>query len=185
MRLEQLLVYHGAPTLAGLKIANLISIPEREYNIVNDTLLIKYNSLCNSKGIYFQILCSCKNRYLLYVYNKEKVERYIKKPESKHFLSDAGYEPGLRLETQLIILSARFKQKKEFPHELGIFLGYPVADVKKFIQFGGNQAKICGEWKVYTNVNAATETFRQYSCCRQDYLHRYNLGYSLLSLIVA
>ncbi|MCI1824013.1 MAG: DUF3793 family protein [Megasphaera sp.] len=185
MLLEQLLVYHGAPTLAGLKIANLISIPETEYKIVKNKLLIEYNRLCNNKGIYFQILCSCKNRYLLYIYNKERVERYITKAENEHFLSDAGYEPGLRLETQLIILSARVKQKNTFPHELGIFLGYPVADVKKFIQFGGDQAKICGEWKVYTNVNTAIETFRQYSCCRQDYLHRYNLGYSLWSLIVA
>ena len=37
----------------------------------------------------------------------------------------------------------------KFPHEIGIFLGYPLADVAGFIRNKGRNCKCIGTWKVY------------------------------------
>ena len=81
--------------------------------------------------------------------------------------------------------AARFAEGGCFPHESGIFLGYPLEDVCGFIANKGNHAKLCGEWKVYGDAHAAARTFHRYTCCRQDYLDRFAVGTTLDSLIVA
>lgn len=42
---------------------------------------------------------------------------------------------------------------KNFPHEIGIFLGYPLDDVIGFIEH--KPYYLVGDWKVYQNVNEA------------------------------
>ena len=35
----------------------------------------------------------------------------------------------------------------DFPHEISVFLGYPLKDVKCFISRRGSGYHMCGEWK--------------------------------------
>ena len=56
-----------------------------------------------------------------------------------------------------------------FPHEIGLFLGFPVEDVKAFIEKDGHDCLTCGFWKVYCNKSQALETFRQYKICARIY----------------
>ncbi|MDR2245683.1 MAG: DUF3793 family protein [Treponema sp.] len=55
----------------------------------------------------------------------------------------------------------------QFPHEVGIFLGYPVDDVLGFVEHNGQNYKLCGYWKVYGDVELAKACFRQYDECRE------------------
>ncbi len=54
-------------------------------------------------------------------------------------------------------LSQRLCCEEDFPHEIGVFLGYPLADVIGFIQNRGKNFTACGYWKVYTDPTAAQE----------------------------
>jgi hypothetical protein len=53
-----------------------------------------------------------------------------------------------------------------FPHEVGIFLGYPLEDVKAFEVMSGRACRYSGFWKVYSDVDTAQKQMEIYkSCC--------------------
>ena len=70
----------------------------------------------------------------------------------------------------------------EFPHEIGYFLGYPYDDVHEFIVQHGENYKVFGAWKVYSNVEQALTTFESYRACTQYLTYVYQQGHSLAQL---
>ena len=72
---------------------------------------------------------------------------------------------------QLAYAAKRFREYKRgeagFPHEMGILLGYPLGDVKGFIEHHGRDCLCSGYWKVYENEEKARETFRLYARVKQ------------------
>lgn len=65
---------------------------------------------------------------------------------------------------------------KGFPHEIGIFLGYPLEDVKGFIENSGRHFKICGQWKVYSDTKRAEKLFAKYAECSDRFVLVYHKG---------
>lgn len=45
-------------------------------------------------------------------------------------------------------LIRRVRHEEDFPHEIGLFLGYPSEDVSGFIKHGAKNSKCVGTWKV-------------------------------------
>ena len=72
-----------------------------------------------------------------------------------------------------------------FPHEIGLFLGYPPEDVAGFIANNARNCKCCGCWKVYGDEAKAKETFRRFRRCAEEYYRLWSSGYSLSQLTVA
>ena len=72
-----------------------------------------------------------------------------------------------------------------FPHEIGLFLGYPLEDVRGFMENCGRNYRLCGCWKVYGDPEAALRCFARYRKCARLYLQRYTEGHSLSRLTVA
>ena len=156
MNIDAILVNHCSPTLAGLKMGSLLCLPRLESRTDYEKLIDKYNHMYNQKGLHFRILYACPKRTLLYVYRPAMVASYIQDQAVMAFLTQYGYAAG-----------------DCFPHESGIFLGYPLEDVCGFITHKGNHAKICGDWKVYGDADKASRIFRMFSCCREDYINRF------------
>ena len=69
----------------------------------------------------------------------------------------------------------------QFPHEIGVFLDYPLADVKGFIENGGKNCKCCGCWKVYCDECGAKKTFSKYKKCREVYCRLWKSGCKSIS----
>ena len=61
---------------------------------------------------------------------------------------------------------------EEFPHEIGLFLGYPPEDVEGFCRYQGQNYKLCGRWKVYGDREAACRRFQRYDHCRDALCRR-------------
>ena len=80
-----------------------------------------------------------------------------------------GYNIDSSLDEMIARLKERFFHKTEFPHEIGLFLGYPIEDVKGFRKFGGSDCKMCGYWKVYDDVEQARRIFDSYDKCQRVY----------------
>ena len=60
----------------------------------------------------------------------------------------------------------RLQSSLEFPHEIGIFLGYPPADVDGFMH-RKEDCRISGLWKVYDDIREAEQRI-----CPLQALHR-------------
>ena len=85
-------------------------------------------------------------------------------------------------------LSRRIRARKssnEFPHEIGIFLGYPLEDVEGFINHKEEGCKVVGTWKVYGDVEQAEASFRRFRRCTTIYQRAWAQGRTLEELTVA
>ena len=65
-------------------------------------------------------------------------------------------------------MSEYYEGRKEFPHELGYILEYPLHDVEMFIKNQGQNSLMTGYWKVYDNLEKAKETFKKYDQVREQ-----------------
>ena len=82
-------------------------------------------------------------------------------------------------------LSRRLCCSADFPHEIGVFLGYPLGDVVGFIENRGKNFTCCGCWKSYGDPDAAQKHFDQLSKCTAVYLRLFHSGTPILRLAVA
>lgn len=159
-KFENVLANFCSPVLLKRKISNLVSISKKE--LPNITLLIKdYNKKFERLGIKMEAVCECDKRVLLLVYRQNMMKRHLQNKFVAQILSNYGYENFQSLEEYISHLSSRF-DGDSFPHEIGIFLGYPLSDVIGFIKHKGKNYKCCGYWKAYQNAEAAEKTFALY-----------------------
>lgn len=134
---------HCAPTLVGIKAASMFSIDNNSiYDLDYFALKLK------QKGLKFEIISYINNRVLVYVYQDSLLNDILFDQSNRSFLSNYGYEYET-MEDALKILKGRM-QRNEFPHEIGIFLDYPLDDVLGFIN-QNSECLYCGYWKVYKN----------------------------------
>lgn len=181
--LEKYLIEHCSPTLASIKTANLFTYAyETEEELKNQVYF--WNRSVKEKGISLLILRKRNRTALIYVSRLNYLKRDLEKPGVREFLKGYGYEsiePAYALER----LKSRLQSSEEFPHEIGLFLSYPLGDVTGFIENAGRNSKCCGCWKVYCNECEAIRTFAKYKKCKEVYLRLWNQGRSVLQLTVA
>ncbi len=95
--------------------------------------------------------------------------------KERAFLAEQGY-PDLRVEPAVDLLCARLAQGGAFPHEIGLFLGYPIDDVVAFIAHKGRDCLCCGCWKCYTDAEAAQKAFCRFRKCTSVYKRLFACG---------
>ncbi|MGI6221598.1 MAG: DUF3793 family protein [Coriobacteriales bacterium] len=122
-------------------------------------------------GIRIRMLTTCANGPLIYVYRPVELARTFSQPEAAALLERDGY-PADSLDAQLAELTARLERSLpshggpcEFPHEIGLFLGYPIADVVGFIENEGRDFLCLGCWKAYHDVPGAQRIWARYRAC--------------------
>lgn len=182
--LEHYLAHYCAATLLGEKSASLVSLPREECTRIG-LQLREYNRQLGPKGLVFTLLCACRRRLLLLVYRPAMLERELAAPQAAAMLEQLGYPMEENLRAKLNRLQARFAEDGGFPHEIGLFLGYPPEDVLAFVATGGAGCKLCGYWKVYHNVEAARACFARYDACRDRLCRAIAQGTTISQLLCA
>ena len=163
--LEYLLAFHCAPALMGEKPANLVSCEPARYPGFEAHLGMLRHALL-PHGIHLRPVCRCSGRVLLLVYRSPVLERHLRQPHVLSYLSAGGYPDG-GLEAILSHLERRLSASPEFPHEIGILLGYPPEDVEGFCREHGKNCKFSGYWKVYGDEQRARALFARFRDCRR------------------
>lgn len=183
--LANLLVEYCSPTLAGIKNANLFNCPYGSHSRAELAFILAlWNRRLNSKGVSLKILRFSKENALLYVYREKQLKEDFNKNGVAKFLFSCGYDIT-NIQGCIERLSKRICESKSFPHEIGLFLGYPIGDVMGFIENKGKNSLYTGFWKVYCNKNEALKTFEKYKKCRKVYQKLYNGGKPLMYLTAA
>ena len=75
--------------------------------------------------------------------------------------------------------------EQDYPHEIGLFLGYPLSDVIGFIENKGWNYTCCGCWKSYGDPEKAQAYFDLCRRCTSRYCELYAGGVSVLHFVVA
>ena len=181
--LEKYLIDHCAPTLASLKTACLFWYSESTERELEEQIQI-WNQRLQENGLFLMVLNRRKEKALVYVCRKSHLEADLQKPGAARFLTEYGYQKT-DVGYALSRLKKRLAQEGAFPHEIGIFLGYPLGDVIGFIRNRGQNCKCTGCWKVYCNECEAIRLFAQFRKCREIYGRLWNQGKSVRQLTVA
>lgn len=183
MSIEQSLIEHCSPTLASLKTGSLFSFLSpvtrelcAEIHAVNQLLIPKGLKLC--------LLKSLPGRALCYLYRESHLSAALRDEENAAFLRACGYE-HLDARGALATLKQRLEVTDSFPHEIGLFLGYPLGDVLGFIEHKGKNCLCCGLWKSYTDPSTAQQCFARCAKCTAVYRRLYESGRPLSRLAVA
>ncbi len=179
--MSDLIIRHCSPTLAGIKTGSLFSClySTREEVKVQLQML---NSQLKCKGLRVLPLKFSKARVLIYVFRPDRLSNDLKSSKASGILHERGYDCSTADRCVMRLIS-RIRESEEFPHEIGLFLGYPPEDVCGFIE---NRAdcKCTGAWKVYGDVEKAQLLFSRYKKCTELYCQRWANGSSLDRLAV-
>ncbi|MDR2747710.1 MAG: DUF3793 family protein [Treponema sp.] len=154
---ERAIIRHCSPILMGCKPAALF--PLDSANVYPLLRVIPLNIRC-------LVLREQKGRALLFLFDAAMLESAIFHNPVREFLTGMGYPSRSSLPLFLAHLQKQFVHAP-CPHEVGLFLGYPLDDVQGFIENRGSRYKLCGTWKVYGDVEKARDHFRRYELCRE------------------
>ncbi len=176
---ERMLAVYCSPTLAGVKPACLMAckpgacVPQ------------KYENAFSKRGVRFVSIGTADGRRLLLVYDIKLLSRRLSDKEVREALFMFGYPMEEENPERLRRLIRRLSGTGDFPHEVGLFLGYPVEDVLGFVRNKGNGARLCGLWKVYGDEVYAKNEFNRLSRLCRNVTRRIERGEKLLEIFAA
>lgn len=160
-RLQFQLAYQCAPFLKRLRASCLTNIEKRDCPALD--------SILAGTDIKYRLLTADKGRYLLFLYRQRELWFCLDRAGVREFLARYGYLCQ-SLEAMLDRLSDRVSRYAfhgaGFPHEIGVFLNYPVDDVRCFIECRGKGGFMTGYWKVYHYPGRAQMIFQAYDKAR-------------------
>ena len=164
------IVFYGGPTLVSIKVGSLFTIRKRDVPNYEECLSY-FNEKLDKYGLEVVLLKERERSILVYVYSRMKLKRTLESNVIMNYLSNFNYSSDLQ--HSLEVLKSRMNNK-EFPHEIGIFLGYPLRDVLGFL--AKEECLYTGYWKVYSNKQNALKTFKKYDQCIQTLTHKLDKG---------
>ncbi len=156
--IDSFLIYFLSPVITGIKPSSTITVSaEQEKRLVR-----LYEEKLYEMGFDYFKLRSCAKKSLIFVYNKDSLERYLNFRDCREILYKEGYK-GLNLSEMLTKIKNRITEN-DFPHEIGLFLGIPACDVEGFLSC--KECIFSGYWKVYDRLEIASEIFGLYDLSR-------------------
>lgn len=163
-----------APFLKRLKVSCVITMDAGLYGTLE--------KIFRGVDIAWHCLSQSEGKCLILFYRPLQMEEYLSEGKVRALLREYGYG-GMDLEEMLDRLSGRIRafsgKGMGFPHEIGAFLGYPVEDVRGFIENEGQKYLMIGYWKVYNDLACARVTFKEYDRAKNCAVNEFLIGKSI------
>lgn len=181
---EAVLVRQCAPTLAGMKPGSIFCFHHSSLETSRQKVCL-WNKQLAPFGLTVQILLERpgSSSVIVFVYRHDRLEQMLSDDAYQSFLAQAGYV-RTNLNGLLEQLACRLRTQPEFPHEIGVFLGYPLRDVIGFIENHGRNFTCCGFWKSYGDPAEMKVCFDCYRKCIQTYVAMFEQGIPIERLAV-
>ena len=179
-KFQHTLAYHCAPALLGIKASNLINLNLGKYNTLFTDL--KELNTKYKRHFSYSIIKKSNSSILIMVYKPLKLKKYLFDKNNYNYLLQNGYPKMKSLKRYINCLKNRINVCKEFPHEIGIFLGYDLNDVIDFTE-GIKPCLFNGVWKVFSNCEEKKKLFIRYSECRNLVIKHLENGKNLKNIL--
>lgn len=161
--LASIVSFGAAPTIKSNKPSSLLAFSTQRKN--SFTLWHCYKrDICPEFDLEYFELKDGLNNVLVLFYRRKILEKHLAEAHNLDYLNSLGYQKAVALDEKLSLLKSRFAFT--CPHEVGIFLGFPVEDVKGFIENKGKKYLLSRYWKVYRNRERAELLFKVYDEAR-------------------
>ena len=167
-----------APVISGIKISNLLTIPAKN--------LMELSSILKKTKLSFRILYPGRERLVILIYREAELKEYLERDEVGAFIYKCGYKTSDMNKIFPIFVKhyIRYMElKQDFPHELGLFLGYPVEDVVGFIENNGKNFLYSGYWKIYKDAEIKIQLFNNYERVQTEMVRLLYEGLDIVNII--
>ncbi|WP_242947063.1 DUF3793 family protein [Clostridium haemolyticum] len=104
-----------------------------------------------------------------FFYNDNQLTDILSNARNQKFLSRFNYSNFNSNIECLEILKERYANL--CPHEIGIFLGYPLKDVIDFVECPNKQCLLLGYWKVYNDIKDAQIKFNKFDSIKDKVVY--------------
>lgn len=108
-----------------------------------------------------------KGSSLVLFLNRAALEATLAEPRNARWLAKLGYPGGGNADAMLEELKAR-SRREGMPHEVGIFIGYPLKDVAGFMSRIPATPLHNSPWKVYGNARESVEKMALYAQAEKE-----------------
>lgn len=146
-----------APLILGLRISLFLTVTDWQLKRIEDIL--------KNRNISLYKISENHGKMAVLLFYEKKMQEYFAEDSVQKLLSGLGYSAG-NLHDFMELFAKRYEEfiqsGNAFPHEMGIFLGYPPEDVRGYLENAGNNYLCAGYWKVYENVQEKRKLFSQF-----------------------
>lgn len=159
---ETSLALNCAPLITGVKISNLLMIDNN-----NEAAL---RVILKKSGVSHFRLLRLEEKSAFILFRRSHMETYLARSDVRKVLVRLGYDNfsfGHILRTFQERYQAYMNHGEDFPHEMGLLLGYPIEDVIGFMENDGANYLYSGYWKVYSDVSAKKKIFEEYEIAKE------------------
>ena len=177
-QLEVKMALHCAPVLTDIKISNLFTVERVDEKFV-------YKALQSTEIVPYRLLRR-ENKTVFLLFRRKTLDLYLNDPKVQAVFMLNGYK-----DLSLTGIIKKFRQRYveyrnqggDFPHEMGLLLGYPVEDVQGFIEHKGKDYLYAGYWKVYTDLEEKKALFEAFESAKEALLLLVSGGYTVPMMI--
>lgn len=145
------------PVLLGVKPAEIVSFPEKNQLCIERREAVKQIFSWGTKVSFKEFKAQNGCRKILF-YHCQALEGTLKDYRNIKFLRSLGYPWEYNLHSYLDYMIKQM-EKGDIPHEIGVFLGYPLKDVLGFIGHPSLKLTKVNGWRVYGNPRLSDEKY--------------------------
>ena len=157
--IKRILEMIGAVIL-GSKPAEIINIPgSNEEKKLKLSQIESFFSHCTR--ITYRIITTYDGGKRVLFINEKSMEKVLSNKRCVNFLKFVGYSSDYELNEYMDELVFRL-QSEEFPHEIGVFLGYPLKDVLGFMGYGKNELVEIRNWRIYGDKEVSYKVYNSF-----------------------
>lgn len=151
------------PVLLGEKPSEIISFPKK-----NSRGLHRIKSIFNScHRISYREFIAFNGCTKILFYNNNLLDETLLDQRNLGFLKKIGYSEEYTLENYLNHLIRKI-EKDHLPHEIGIFLGYPLNDVIGFMGHPALKLTKINGWNVYGDSRLSDAKYAKFTIAKQQ-----------------
>ena len=183
--LAAFLAVAAAEVLSGIKPANMVRVPNQRLPCGRRMYRLwqKFGAeLLLDLPLSVMPMKTEKNSILLLIYRADLLEMRLRGRTMQTFLVRQGYSRPFTLEKTLQHLQESFSTG--IPHEVGMFLGYPLKDVKGFMA-QNKPSQQQGLWRIYGPPTRSLKLSNDYRRKRQEMIKKLTIGHVPYRLLQA
>lgn len=151
-----------SPTILGIKPAELLNVKMGK----------NFDKCCSCLGdckdFRFIVIRDFTNLYRrqIFFYHQGCLSEILKQKANQKFLKKIGYPLTFEINRYLEILIKKL-QSNIFPHEIGIFLGYPLKDVLGYMGLSPLKVVKVKGWKYYGSETLSAVQYKRFVKARE------------------
>ena len=149
------------PVLMGSKPAELLSFPKHEKQLLKKIKDIEKH-IGECKRITYRMFINKNDSIKILFYNPKTLDESLRNFSNMKFLQTLGYPKQYDLDVYLNMIVDKMSEGS-IPHEIGVFLGYPLKDIIGFIGHPALKLTKINGWRVYGDPTISDQRFNEFT----------------------